>query len=134
MLAFFAVLAFLLCAAGHRRGSDEIVPNWLDRVPLDLLLVIFFCLGSLNVFVVAELNAGGWIQLALIVALCIPLCLLVLAALMTLSTRLKLGKFWENTSAGNWDPGGRCARPVARVGRFHILPSPGAGCWWQSSC
>ena len=97
VISFFAVLVFLLCAAGHRRGSDEIVPNWLDRVPLDLLLVIFFCLGSLNVFVVAELNAGGWIQLALIVALCIPLCLLVLAALMTLSTRLKLGKFWENT-------------------------------------
>ena len=125
VLAFFAVLVFLLCAAGHRRGSEEIVPNWLDRVPLDLLLAILFGLGCLNVFVVADLNAGGWLQLLFIVVLCIPLFLLVLTALMTLSTRLKLGRFWENTVC--WKLGAllwRLCRALWRgMGRFfHILP------------
>ena len=125
VLAFFAVMAFLLCAAGHRRDSAEVVPNWLDRVPLDLLLAILFGLGCLNVFVVADLNAGGWLQLLFIVVLCIPLFLLVLTALMTLSTRLKMGRFWENTVC--WKLGAllwRLCRALWRgMGRFfHILP------------
>lgn len=105
IIGFFAVLVFLLCAAGHRRGSAEIVPNWLDRVPLDLFLVAAFFLGALNVFMVADLNAGGWVQIALILLLCLPLLLLALATLMTLATRLKLGRLWENTVCwrlGRW--------------------------------
>ena len=125
ILAFFALLVFLLCAAGHQRGREGITPNWLDRVPLDLYLAAVFFLGALNLFVVMDLNVGGWIQLLLGVLLCIPLFLLGLATLMTLSTRLKLGRFWENTVVWQlgrplWRLCRRCCRGVATL--FHILP------------
>ena len=41
--AFAAALLlfiFLLASSGHRKGSDEIVLTWLDRVPFDLLTCI----------------------------------------------------------------------------------------------
>ena len=125
ILAFFALLVFLLCAAGHQRGHEEITANWQDRSPLDLYLTAVFFLGAFNIFIIMDLNVRGWIQLLLAVLLCIPLFLLALATLMTLSTRLKLGRFWKNTVI--W----RLARLLWRgcrkiwhgIGKlFHILP------------
>ena len=43
-------LVFLFCAAGHRRGREEICLNWQDRVPLDLYLCLvigLFCVAIL---------------------------------------------------------------------------------------
>lgn len=105
LLALLALadLGFLLYAAGHRREREGVVPNWQDRIPLDLYLV---CLGTAVTFlVVAAMEPffdrysysgnPGFIALGLF---CILLAgLLVLAALMSLATRLKLGKWWRNT-------------------------------------
>ena len=92
-------MVFLCCAAGHRRGTAEIVPNVQDRVPLDLYLCgdmilvsfLFMIWDSLSY----SLDAG--IRLFLYCLSFLPAGFLVLALLMTLSTRLKLGGFWKNT-------------------------------------
>jgi len=105
LLALLALadLGFLLYAAGHRKDWEGVVPNWQDRIPLDLYLL---CMGTAFALLVAaamELlfdrysysGNPGFIALGLFCALLAGL--LALAALMSLATRLKLGKWWRNT-------------------------------------
>lgn len=85
---------FLMCAAGHRDGSDAVTMNAIDRVPFDLftaIAVAVFCLllaptldGSLysNVFI--------WILAA---AMLIGAFLTALAFFMSFATRMKVGSF-----------------------------------------
>ena len=121
-------LVFLCCAAGHKAGRDGISLNWQDRVPLDLYLslaTILFCLAIVPAMV--AFNDG--IPVALEIAIC---CLsiagctaIALAALLTLATRFKKGKWWRNTICWRlwrwvsklWK---RCWREV--VDLVHILP------------
>ena len=92
-------LVFLCCAAGHKAGKEGISLNWQDRVPLDLYLslaTVLFCLAM-----VPFLSADSWMPVALRIATaCMSAagCAVVaLAALMTLATRFKKGKWWRNT-------------------------------------
>ena len=91
-------LIFLCCAAGHRRGKEEITLNLQDRIPLDFYLIT---MGGLAVglgFMIAGLFAPfdiTCIMMALL--LTIALLLVCLAVLLSLCTRIKKGKFWRNT-------------------------------------
>ncbi|MBO5330625.1 MAG: hypothetical protein J6A71_08945, partial [Anaerotignum sp.] len=44
ILVFALSFVFLLCAAGHQAGKEEIIPNLQDKIPLDLYL--FFSIGG----------------------------------------------------------------------------------------
>lgn len=100
-IVFIADFIFLMCAAGHRPGTDEIVLNWQDKIPLDVYvigmgtlmllagLVFLFCLDSFYRFEAVEIVAAG-ISLAILV-------ILGLAALMSLATRIKTGTLFKNT-------------------------------------
>ena len=98
VLLFFVVLIFLLCSAGHRVGTDEIVLNHQDKIPLDLyltasLLTILFILS-------VTFNDMGYFSAFRIVVLCLPVLLaflIALAALLTVATRIKAGRWWQNT-------------------------------------
>ncbi len=102
---FIADFIFLMCAAGHRPGTDEIVPNWQDKVPLDIYVAAVTVLVVLDILVMAFFvdqiyyraylgNAITILGFGLSLVILIVLCL---ASLMTLATRLKMGKFWQNT-------------------------------------
>lgn len=97
-LCALAALIFLFCAAGHKRGHEEICLNWQDRVPLDLYIFLAVCL-----FCIAAIPAvtGNGMPTALILGtICLSAagCGFVLLALMlTLATRFKKGKWWRNT-------------------------------------
>ena len=54
--ASVADLIFLCCAAGHRRGRENITPNLQDRIPLDLYLFGMFWLGLGCLLLIAELS------------------------------------------------------------------------------
>lgn len=97
-LCALAALIFLFCAAGHKRGHEEICLNWQDRVPLDLYIFLAVCL-----FCVATIPAvtGNGMPTALVLG---TICLsaagcgfILLALLLTLATRFKKGKWWRNT-------------------------------------
>jgi len=104
LLLFFAMLVFLLCAAGHRRGCAGIVPNLQDRIPLDLYLAGALLLGFVIAALLAEAGSNAAYSsndevfyLACFALLGTLLLLMGLAVLMTLATRLKLGKWWKNS-------------------------------------
>lgn len=91
------VFLFLMCAAGHRAGNDGIVLNGFDRIPLDLLLCgiagLIFCIfaGGFHFL------RGSVTMAIMLVLFTSAVLLLCLAACMTLSARLKAGKWWRNT-------------------------------------
>ena len=149
-LGALGALIFLFCAAGHRRGVEGIFPNWQDRIPLDLYLA---AMGTAcGTFLALAMGACSAIQynmdispasvfpLASGAVVCFLLsALTALAMLLSLATRLKLGKWWRNTliwRALRWC-GRLLKRTVQAVGNFtHILPMTcwWAACWWPSSC
>ena len=95
LLLTLAVLVFLCCAAGHRKGCPGLTPNWQDRIPLDLYLA-----GDAVILLAAfrlVWQFGYYLYLPLIAAACVVSAILALALLMTLATRLKLGGWWRNT-------------------------------------
>lgn len=91
---------FLLCAAGHRRGTDEIVLTWADRIPFDIFLAVIgtpmVAVGMFGLYGVA-----GFVSMipAMAGLLLILLCegWMLLFAILSFATRAKHGKWWENT-------------------------------------
>ena len=90
-----ALLVFLLSSAGHKEGEEEIHLTWFDRIPLDLLLFIWICLGRITVamgdVVYSQTEA---IVFASMVVLCwVPL---ILVLLMSFASRVKAGTVFKN--------------------------------------
>lgn len=90
-----ALLVFLLSSAGHKEGEEKIHLTWFDRIPLDLLLFIWICLGGITVamgdVVYSQTEA---IVFALMVVLCwVPL---ILVLLMSFASRVKAGTVFKN--------------------------------------
>lgn len=91
-------MVYLLCAAGHREGTDEIFPNMQDRIPLDLYFCIVGTLWSFCIFIGANTNPFSDIASILFgIFLLIAFGILLLATILTCATRLKMGKWWRNT-------------------------------------
>lgn len=97
-----AALIYLVCAAGHRPDTAEIMPNVQDKIPYDLYLgasgiAMTFCVLAMGVCIASGIRLReGYLPL-LLAALCIAL-ILALANLLTFATRAKLGRyFWQNT-------------------------------------
>ena len=96
-------LLFLFCAAGHRDGVEGIVPNWQDRIPLELYfagdaLLLYVTLVMADSAVSSASGSSYGVGYLSGLLPCILLgWLICLAALMTIATRLKLGKWWRNS-------------------------------------
>ena len=99
LLAFALCLVFLLCAAGHQAGKEEIALNLQDKIPLDLYLLLTIG-GSLGIgIMVLDGNPFNYME-AVIVGMIglLLISILMLATVLTLATRIKLGRyFYQNT-------------------------------------
>lgn len=104
LVAFICLLVYLLSAAGHRPGRDEIVLNLLDRIPTDLYLaaVVLGIGGLCQLFYDSTYRFDTWVSVALA-----PCCLalagtLVTGFLMSLATRCKYGHgyWWRHSILG----------------------------------
>ena len=126
VFAMVADLIFLCCAAGHRRGREDILPNLQDRVPLDLYLAAAGLGGFFLLLLASELTYSVDLFAALLIALlAVGFLLLCLALILTLATRFKLGKWWRNTVI--WRCGSllvRICRAISRGirGFFRLFP------------
>lgn len=103
VLIGLALLIFLLRAAGHRKNIENIVLNPLDKLPLDLYLVIAgLLINILCLCAIQSLSFAWQIGLILVTACFVAMVSIILAVCLTLATRFKLGKWWENTLIFKW--------------------------------
>lgn len=98
-IVFIICIIFLFKSAGHKGETDEIFLNYADRLPLDLyagaiMLVMFIDLYFSLEFVgyISEI----WSIILGVLALALG-AMLGLAILLSFATRIKYGKWWQNT-------------------------------------
>ena len=101
VLLFLALLIFLYCSAGHRRGEDEPRPNIIDRIPFDLYTVLVGGIATLFIALTNELfyafSAYDAVCAAILCLLGVGLFLLFLGYTMSFATRVKVGGLFKNT-------------------------------------
>lgn len=94
-----ACFVFLMFAAGHRAGQEELHAGGLVKVPLDLLLIIAgFGIFTTLFFVFENGYYMGDVFTVVMMVLGAVLALIIGTGLcMNLAVRVKLGRWWENT-------------------------------------
>ncbi len=109
-----AAFVFLMCAAGHRNGTDEIVTTVWDHLWLDVFAV-GAVLAEVFIFYVAAIfliNVDiAYLPFILFVTAVATLCMgwLLLLFLLSFSVRVKLGKWWRHTL---------CYQLFRKIGQF----------------
>lgn len=97
-ILYVVLLVILMCAAGHRRKSEEITRSWFDKIPLDLLLGGYILLFVLHIAVIDSMWDVPWrILLALGIAAAFVDAILVTVLLTSLAVRVKSGTVLKNT-------------------------------------
>ena len=97
------LFVLLMCAAGHRYGEDGIHAGFLERVPMDLMLVAVCCMELLLFLPFESLLSfvfrGDHLLLSISAAAIIVFIGAVIGIrwLMTIATNVKLGHWWHNT-------------------------------------
>jgi len=102
-LAVFAVaFVFLCCAAGYKKGQNELVQTWSNRVPLEIYAAVFVFAEMFFITMadeasreIASWGDAFWITCMVIMLLFAGLSLT--AAGLEFITRIKLRIFWKNT-------------------------------------
>jgi len=96
LLFSILLFLFLIFSAGHRTGTNDIILNPIDKIPLDILtalFVIIICLGLILVFD----QVDDFLTVSLGIVFVIAAYLLVICFFMTFATRCKTGTLYKNT-------------------------------------
>lgn len=129
LLILAASFIYLLCAAGHRGESEEIILNVQDRIPLDIYLLLWFGITSLTIGILSGGAYYGNLDVSRMMSVFFGFFILeamLLALIMTMSTRLKKGGWWRNALAYYvvkfiWQV---CKAILSTIGdAIHALPS-----------
>ena len=85
---------FLLCAAGHRKGTDEIVPSFVERIPFDVFTLLV--IAAIAVFMTPLMAGFDWPEILFALIPCVLLIgLTFLLWCMSFAVRVKLGTLWS---------------------------------------
>ena len=85
---------FLLCSMGHKEGVDGIYQCWLNRIPLDLfVLLLVFLFYAWATFLSDIWYINGWYYILLIFGT----AALVLTLILSIAGRAKAPGFFRNT-------------------------------------
>ena len=136
LVVFALAMIYLFCAAGHKRGSDEIRPGGINRAPLDLHLAVSgtgcVLLFALSIYLIEEFflyskttfSPGA---LTLVLVAIFGAALLAVGFLFALAAQVKVpGHFWWRHSIIGWIFGkiGKLLRRLFKFLRkcFRLLP------------
>ncbi|MCX4296754.1 MAG: HAMP domain-containing sensor histidine kinase [Lachnospiraceae bacterium] len=95
--------AFLIYAAGHRRGVNGVVLTLFDRIPIDIFSIIIFIVEMVLVFMLmytmnmTELLKYVLACIGLLIAFGVIMAAIALEYILSLCVRLKAGKWWRNS-------------------------------------
>lgn len=98
IIAAIILFIFLMCSAGRRKGQENIIPNGIDKIPLDLFMFVLFIIAVIEYTILERLDNISTVGMVLFLSVFgIIDILLGLLACMTFATRCKLGGWWRNT-------------------------------------
>ncbi|MGN0344617.1 MAG: sensor histidine kinase [Lachnospiraceae bacterium] len=102
LVAGIAAFVFLLCAAGHRNGVEELCKRPWDAIPVDVNICGVLCIDALLacavIYVGTEWNPLKYISFWLFTgAAGILAILLLIECSMSFALWCKLGKWWRHT-------------------------------------
>lgn len=101
-MLFLSVVSFvfLICAAGHRGRKEEIVPAFLDKLPLDILFgaICFMELCGIGMigFLMSE-NTSAVFIIPFGIGIGGILAGLLVLFVLSFAVRVKLGNWWRNS-------------------------------------
>lgn len=96
-IVLISCFIFLICSAGHRKESDQLCEGKLTKIPLDLFAIGWLSLGGICIIPAYDFWDMGQVLYLLLVFL--PVCLLLMTSFLAdFKLRVKLGKWWQNTS------------------------------------
>lgn len=94
LAACLFLFIFLLCSMGHKEGVDGIYQCWLNRIPLDLfVLLLIFLFYAWATFVSEIWYINGWYYILLILGTAV----LALTLILSVAGRAKVPGFFKNT-------------------------------------
>ena len=94
LAACLFLFIFLLCSMGHKEGVDSIYQCWLNRIPLDLfVLLLVFLFYAWATFVSEIWYINGWYYILLILGT----AALALTLILSVAGRAKAPGFFKNT-------------------------------------
>lgn len=101
----FIILIYLIIAIGHTKGKEEIDLNDLDKIPIEILLLITLGLATLIlglVFAIFDTTASDFYNLAISVLVTGYFIGYVLCAIsaVTIIKRIKAKVFWKTSLTG----------------------------------
>jgi len=97
LLFSLLLIVFLLCAAGHRRGTEGIYLRGFDRLPLEIVATAYFFLFMFTLSVWDSFIFGNDALTVFFIIAGIVWSVLFIELLTTLAVRLKAKTFWKNT-------------------------------------
>ena len=83
--------------AGKRNESGELVPTWIDRIPLEIVLFAIFLLVLLTLYITDYLQHYFWNDFISSLLLLIYGAAILSGLAYTASVRIQLGTLWTNT-------------------------------------
>ena len=94
-LAFVCLFVFLCAAAGHR-ADGSIKPNYLDKVPFDLLLFLAVCTVCFSITIIGETYGSFRLAFAVTAGLLSVDYFIALAVILSFAARLKTKTLLKN--------------------------------------
>ncbi|MBR5094168.1 MAG: HAMP domain-containing histidine kinase, partial [Oscillospiraceae bacterium] len=86
---------FLLRAAGHRKGTDAVVPSFVEKIPFDLFTLLSFC--AIYVCLVPLAGGWDWPEILFVLIPCVLAAgLLFLLWCMSFAVRVKMRTLWKS--------------------------------------
>lgn len=96
VILFISILIFEFYAAGHSKDKEDIKLIWIDRIPFDVLTVIFFIIAAECLTILGNLVDSFSFILIMVSCFFIGLSLLFFFYLMSFARRIKAHAFLKN--------------------------------------
>jgi len=94
LIGFISVIVYLIWSAGRVNGESEFRLNIIDYIPFDIYLGL---LGFVALIIIAVWEDNFWYWDPAIFLLIPPGVLIIMAASVSFSARVKCGNWWKNT-------------------------------------